>query len=688
MGSSCTASNDDYDSAGGNLGGGDSATADCQCTGCPSIVRATVVDQGDCSYSVSYTATKKGTYNFFSSLVTAGGIHATFYTADTPANFNNAPQTYAGNNFHSVRAEETIDFSYAPNDGLTGDTNVEFQTRWEGFVRPSRAAEYTFYVDIGDDQDAVELSIDNTKIIDQWSAATGKGTGSGPYELSGTFGFGIVNHLYDLRLHYHRSVGASAAQTSLKWQSTGTAIANDDVAKGVVRSSRLFYRSDVRDNCKLWSAAESRCQGNYLQFTPPGATQLTYGKQDTTSGSNKGGTVSETLLVHSATTCSATSVATGPTLSLTTSGTANTFTITARDAYNNQRTVNTDMTFTVDLHGSGGLPVYQGSVSTMSGNVGTYEGFYTVTAAKNYELFVKYGNDNVKSSPFTLVNRPVTTSGTKSTVTGTGLTAAAVNAKSAFTVQARDQYANARTKGEASGDEFVVRVVRSSAGSLPELGATGNGANRAMETIHATMGTATDDGKHAGYYNIPSTGTGNTWFHASYAAVAGLEATYYDSSVMNTETAVLAAHLKHSWVDETVTSGALPTDGSFTAPLRIRWRAFFKPASTAAYTFKAALTKATAQNLRMWVDNQLIIDKWGAAVDAGTDAFTVTSSVTNSLTASKLYDFCVDLKSNDASATSVTITKDEGTGYSNIAASELLQVEDLSGSPFQVTVSS
>merc|ERR1712159_207626 len=72
----------------------------------------------------------------------------------------------------------------------------------------------------------------------------------------------------------------------------------------------------------------------------------TYGKLDTASGSNKGGTVSETLLVHPATTCSATSVATGTTLSLTTSGTADTFTITARDAYNNQRTVNTDMTFT------------------------------------------------------------------------------------------------------------------------------------------------------------------------------------------------------------------------------------------------------------------------------------------------------------------------------------------------------
>merc|ERR1711959_781149 len=461
---------------------------------------------------------------------------------------------------------------------------------------------------------------------DQWSADINKGTGSGPYELSGTFGFGIVNHLYDLRLHYHRSVPGSAAQTSLKWQSTGTAIANDDVAKGVVRSSRLFYRSDVRDNCKLWSAAENRCQGNYLQFTPPGATQLTYGKQDTTSGTNKGGTVSETLLVHPATTCSATSVATGATLSLTTSGTANTFTITARDAYNNQRTVNTDMTFTVDLHGSGGLPVYQGSVSTMSGNVGTYKGSYTVTAAKNYELFVKYGNDNVKSSPFTLVNRPVDTSGTKSTVTGTGLTAAAVNAKSAFTVQARDQYANARTKGESAGDQFVVRVVRSSAGSLPELGSNGNGADRAMETVHATMGTATGDGKHAGYYNIPSTGTGNTWFHASYAAVEGLEATYYSGITINSETAVTSSHLKTSWVADFSTSGVLPTDGTFTGTTRIRWRAFFKPGSTSAYTFQVVLTKATAQNLRLWVDNQLLIDIWGAAAHASDDDHPRTSN--------------------------------------------------------------
>merc|ERR1711907_835093 len=514
-------------------------------------------------------------------------------------------------------------------------------------------------------------------------SASGKGT-----ELSGTFGFGIVNHLYDLRLHYFRSGHSSDGGTTLKWESTGTAIANDDVAKGVVRSSRLFYRSDVRDNCKLWSAAENRCQGNYHQFTPPGGTQLLYGKQDTDIGSNKGGTVSETLLVHPATTCSATSVATGTTLSLTTSGTPNSFTITARDAYNNQRTVNTDMTFTVDLHGSGGLPVYQGSVSTMAGDAGTYEGSYTVTAAKNYELFVKYGNDNVKSSPFTLVNRPVDTSGTKSTVTGTGLTAAAVNAKSAFTVQARDQYANARTKGESAGDQFVVRVVRSSAGSLPELGSNGNGADRAMETVHATMGTATGDGKHAGYYNIPSTGTGNTWLHASYAAVKGLEATYYSGTSINSETPVTSSHLKTSWVADFSTSGVLPTDGTFTDTTRIRWRAFFKPGSTSAYTFQVVLTKATAQNLRLWVDNQLLIDKWVVAAGPS-DSHTITSSETSELTANKLYDFCVDFKSSVSSETSVTIKRStDSTTYTAIATGELLQVEDVSGSPFQVTVSS
>merc|ERR1711907_491687 len=99
-------------------------------------------------------------------------------------------------------------------------------------------------------------------------------------------------------------------------------------------------------------------------------------------------------------------------------------------------------------------------------------------------------------------------------------------------------------------------------------------------------------------------------------------------------------------------------------------------------------TKANGQNLRMWVDNQMIIDKWGAFIDGSTTGVTVESGVTNSLTAGKLYDFCVDFKSNDASATSVTITKSSGGTYSDISAAELLQVEDLSGSPFQVTVSS
>merc|ERR1711907_342678 len=272
---------------------------------------------------------------------------------------------------------------------------------------------------------------------------------------------------------------------------------------------------------------------------------------------------------------------------------------------------------------------------------------------------------------------------------GTGLTAAAVNAKSAFTVQARDQYANARTKGESGSEQFVVRVVRSSAGSLPELGSNGNGADRAMETVHATMGTATGDGKHAGYYNIPSTGTGNTWFHASYAAVNGLEATYYSGSTIDQETPVTSAHLATSWVADFSTDGVLPTDGTFTGTTRIRWRAFFKPGSTSAYSFQVELTRANAQNLRLWVDNQLIFDKWTTKVHASATTHTITSNETSELTANKLYDFCVDFKSSVNTETSVKIkASTDGSSYTAIASGELLQVEDVSGSPFQVTVSS
>ena len=116
------------------------------------------------------------------------------------------------------------------------------------------------------------------------------------------------------------------------------------------------------------------------------------------------------------------------------------------DSYENTRE-DTSASFTVDLFGSGGTPIYNGAVSPQTSSTGMYSASYTAVNAKTYDLFVKYGSYNVEGSPFTLTVLPQLTCGTTSTIRGSGLTAASISpAKSAFTIQSRDQYGNSRTQ--------------------------------------------------------------------------------------------------------------------------------------------------------------------------------------------------------------------------------------------------
>merc|ERR1711966_327941 len=67
-------------------------------------------------------------------------------------------------------------------------------------------------------------------------------------------------------------------------------------------------------------------------------------------------------------------------------------------------------------------------------------------------------------------------------------------------------------------------------GQPPFYGST---AISTSPTVHATFNTATNDGKYAGYYQIPSTPspTGYThYLYASYVTAGGVYATYYASS--------------------------------------------------------------------------------------------------------------------------------------------------------------
>ena len=55
------------------------------CLNCPRIVRADVIDNGDCTYTATFTGTQKGRYTVVTSLVNSGGLVATYYD-DTPVN--------------------------------------------------------------------------------------------------------------------------------------------------------------------------------------------------------------------------------------------------------------------------------------------------------------------------------------------------------------------------------------------------------------------------------------------------------------------------------------------------------------------------------------------------------------------------------------------------------------------------
>jgi hypothetical protein len=213
-----------------------------------------------------------------------------------------------------------------------------------------------------------------------------------------------------------------------------------------------------------------------------------------------------------------------------------------------------------------------------------------------------------------------------------------------------------------------------------------------METLRGTLGTATDDGKHAGYYQVPSTGTGASYFHTSLALngagdMAGLQATYYTASATTPPTTIGAAEKKGSWYSA-VTSGNMPKSiganpGQITSGdvHRVRWRGFYKATASQVHTFQTTVGDGSSR-VRLWIDNQLVIDQWSSIDNVA------HSGPSSALTSGNYYDFCVDLFATaDAHDVNVKIDKSAST-FVNIADADLWNVVDVSGSPFQVTVSS
>merc|ERR1711966_41413 len=281
-------------------------------------------------------------------------------------------------------------------------------------------------------------------------------------------------------------------------------------------------------------------------------------------------------------------------------------------------------------------------------------------------------------------------------------------------IQARDQYGNAKTSALVSGQDFIVRVVRTSGTGMQGTKGTPpyyqSSAISTSPTVHGTFNTATSDGKYAGYYQVPSTPspTGYThYLYASWLAEGGVSATYYtgtspaattyvapkdkqvDGSATNKRlTARLGVDLKNPAAAIAGGHGSNNLCGGDCAFI-VRMDGAYKTASTQHYfKFLNIMGDGTGNKdtdrVRLWIDNKLIVDQW-TSLDyaAPTGSYLFDSS-------SGIYDVHAEIyrKSGENTPKSVSIQDAPAdSGYSDVPTQRLYFSETLSGSPYAVTVS-
>jgi hypothetical protein len=168
------------------------------CSTCPPIVHAETVDLGNSTFTVAYTATRTGSYKVHASVAVKGGLWATYYNSFSTQTVDYTKSPYGSdweNDYlqspWAVALNPQVSWagsaSQVPQAGLTADRM--WAVRWAGFVQPCRSDyPYTFYVPVESGDERVQLWVDNSLVINQWSSIT-------TTEPSGTFLFAKANAL-------------------------------------------------------------------------------------------------------------------------------------------------------------------------------------------------------------------------------------------------------------------------------------------------------------------------------------------------------------------------------------------------------------------------------------------------------------------------------------------------------------
>eukprot|EP00961_Rhodomonas_salina_P026719 360938-Rhodomonas_salina.1 len=150
--------------------------------------QGTVVDYGDGTYEVSYTATRGGLNYVWTSLAVGGGLHATYYMSNTATDVENDALIFGKTGADRVvQADSNVDFSVTSSAPVPLASRTTWAARWTGLVLPSRSEVYTFYLG-GDSsgttqQERVKLWVDNSIVIQQWTSLASASAPSGRIAL-------------------------------------------------------------------------------------------------------------------------------------------------------------------------------------------------------------------------------------------------------------------------------------------------------------------------------------------------------------------------------------------------------------------------------------------------------------------------------------------------------------------------
>jgi hypothetical protein len=463
------------------------------------IAPLAVTDHHNGSYSAPYLPKLSGRWNVNVSYAKQGGLRVEYF--DTPDIHDGRQHQYFNqsgtdgrqhlNATVLVEHSPTVDFDWgtggpspATQTSAVGLRHDYWGARWSGLVRAPHSENYTFTLTV---DDGARLVVDGRVLVDAWDAHGSEDQGSGHSRgiaapVQGRAGAGADN--WSAQPIGHRGADSEA----VLYNASMLMVAGRDYAivleyqelQGAA-ALKLEWSSASTERAVVPAEAFSRLlpiRGNQYAASMPAAALPGLAARDWDDAAALDPDTAP------ADTAPEACVANGPGLSGGVSGERTSFTIEARDRFDNRIRVGGD-SFRVRASGNGAArfagevtdlgdgtyavehtpmsvgtfslavtlntPLKQGAVHTVGGATAVH------TDMGEYQVPHSLAHANVRGSPFRVLVTPGATSATASTVSGLGLLAATAGEKASFTIQAKDAQHNRRTSGGAV-DDWRVRL--------------------------------------------------------------------------------------------------------------------------------------------------------------------------------------------------------------------------------------